>query len=174
MELIESGEDSNEMDDLTYEKVNDFKYLGATLSTKIDWYKEISIRINKAQKVFYALKKFLTFKMLSRRTKLRLLCGYYKTDSRVWLRSLDDNEIERNLRTLENIVWRKICGPSSMKQRGTCGGAEREKPRRRPKKRWIDVVEGDLKTLGVENWKKTVQDRDRLRSVVMATKTLRE
>jgi len=72
MELIESGEDPNEMKDLIYEKISDFKYLGATLSTKDDWAKEISIRINKAQKAFYALTKFLISKMMSRKTKVRL------------------------------------------------------------------------------------------------------
>jgi len=47
-------------------------------------------------------------------------------------------------------------------------------PRGRPRKRWIDVVEEDLKTLGVEDWRKAVQNRDKLRNVVMAAKTLRE
>jgi len=36
MELIKSGEDPNETENLPYEKVSDFKYLGATLSTKND------------------------------------------------------------------------------------------------------------------------------------------
>jgi len=49
-----------------------------------------------------------------------------------------------------------------------------KRPRGRPRKRWIDVVEEDLKILGVENWRETAQDRDRWRSVVMAAKTLRE
>ncbi|KAF0753469.1 Uncharacterized protein FWK35_00019834 [Aphis craccivora] len=48
-----------------------------------------------------------------------------------------------------------------------------KRPRGRPRKRWIDVVE-DLKILGIENWRETAQDRDRWRSVVMAAKTLRE
>lgn len=36
MELIESGEDPHEIKDLIYDKVSDFKYLGATLSLKDD------------------------------------------------------------------------------------------------------------------------------------------
>jgi hypothetical protein len=72
MELIESGKDLYEMEDLIYEKVSDFKYLGVPLSTKNDWGKEISIRIIKAQKVCYALTKFLTSKMMSKKTKVRL------------------------------------------------------------------------------------------------------
>lgn len=72
MELVESKEDPDEMKDLNYEKVNDFGYLGAMLSSKNDWSKEINIRINKARKTFYALTKFFTSKMISRRTKVRL------------------------------------------------------------------------------------------------------
>ncbi|KAL4148738.1 hypothetical protein QTP88_002906 [Uroleucon formosanum] len=53
MELLESDEDPS---DIMYEKVKDFKYLGATLSTKNDWAKEI--RISEAGKTFFALTKF--------------------------------------------------------------------------------------------------------------------
>jgi len=35
------------------------------------------------------------------------------------------------------------------------------KKTQRPWKRWIDVVEEDLKALGVEGWREAVQDRDR-------------
>lgn len=41
--IVESQEDSDQLEDLNYEKVNNFKYLGVTLSTKNDWSKEISI-----------------------------------------------------------------------------------------------------------------------------------
>jgi hypothetical protein len=37
MEFIESGEDPYEMEDLIYEKVSDFKYLGSNLSSKNNW-----------------------------------------------------------------------------------------------------------------------------------------
>jgi len=46
--------------------------------------------------------------------------------------------------------------------------------KKRTRKRWIDVVEEDLKTLGVEDWREIVQNRDMWRSVVMAEKTLGE
>jgi hypothetical protein len=36
-----------------------------------------------------------------------------------------------------------------------------KRPRGRPKKRWIDVVEEDLKIIGVEDWRETAQNRDR-------------
>lgn len=31
---------------------------------------------------------------------------------------------------------------------------------RPPRKRWVDVVEEDLKTLGVEDWREIIQNRD--------------
>lgn len=49
---------------------------------------------------------------------------------------------------------------------------ERKRPRGRPRKRWLDLVEEDLKDLGVQEWREFVQDRERWRDVVMAAKTL--
>jgi len=128
-------------------------------------------------------------------------------------------QTERNLRTFEHRVWRKICGPVIDESTGNwrrrynrelydmlkiapvtsfikgqriqwLGHIARrreneiaraalewkpqgKRPRGRPKRRWIDVVE-DLRILGVKDWRETAQDRDRWRSVVMAAKTLRE
>jgi len=105
LELIESRKDPNEMEDLIYEKVSDFKYLEATLSTKNDWAKEISIRINKAQKAFYALTKFLTSEMMSRKTKVRLYVAIIRPTltygCKAWTTT---KQTEGNLRTLENKV----------------------------------------------------------------------
>ncbi|CAI6358735.1 unnamed protein product [Macrosiphum euphorbiae] len=50
-ELLESDEDLRDTEGLIYEKVEDFKYLGATLSTKNDWAIQIGIRISKAEKI---------------------------------------------------------------------------------------------------------------------------
>jgi len=46
--------------------------------------------------------------------------------------------------------------------------------RGRTRKRLIDVVEEDIKTLGVDDWREVVQDRVRWRHVVMAAYILRE
>jgi len=49
---------------------------------------------------------------------------------------------------------------------------EGKRPRGRPRKRWIDVVEKDLEVLGVRNWREIVQDGDRRNDLVMVAKTL--
>ena len=36
-----------------------------------------------------------------------------------------------------------------------------KRPRRRPRKKWIDGVTEDLKTMGIEYWHKVVQDREK-------------
>jgi hypothetical protein len=46
--------------------------------------------------------------------------------------------------------------------------------RGRPRKRWMDVAEEDLKRLGLQEWREVVQDREKWRGIVMAAKTLRE
>lgn len=51
---------------------------------------------------------------------------------------------------------------------------EGRRPRGRPWKRWMDVVEKVLEDLGAQNWKEIVQDRDKWADLVMVAKTLGE
>lgn len=195
--------------------------MGATLSTKNDWSKEISIRINKAQKTFHALTNVFTSKMLSRKTKARLFATIIRSTltygCEAWTTT---KQTERNLRIFEHRVWRKICRPVIDETTGNwrrrynrklydlleltpvtsfikgqriqwLGDIARrqnnevvrvalewkphgKRPRGRLQKRWINVIEEDLKIIGVEDWRDTAQNRDRWRSVVLAAKTLRE
>jgi len=41
----------------------------------------------------------------------------------------------------------------------------------RPRKRWLDIIEEDLKTVGVKEWKEITQDREKWRDMVLAAKT---
>ncbi|KAL4113792.1 hypothetical protein QTP88_017365 [Uroleucon formosanum] len=123
------------------------------------------------------------------------------------------NVTKRRLRTFENKIWRKICGP--VRDAGTndwrrkfnkelqeeLGLApvtsyikgqrlqwfghimrrseeetiraviewqpEGKRPRGRPRKRWLDIIEEDLKTVGVEEWKEIIQDREKWRDTVL-------
>ncbi|VVC24148.1 Hypothetical protein CINCED_3A003752 [Cinara cedri] len=49
-----------------------------------------------------------------------------------------------------------------------------KRPRERPRKRWMDVVEEDLKRIGIDDWRNIIHDGEKWRGVVMATKTLVE
>jgi len=51
---------------------------------------------------------------------------------------------------------------------------EGKRPRGRPRKRWLDIIEEDLKTVGVKEWKEIIQDREKWRDIVLAAKTLIE
>jgi len=151
--------------------------------------------------------------MMSRKTKVRLFVVIIRSiltyGCEAWTTK---KHTERKLRTFENRVWKKICGPNIDDNMGNWhrrynkelydllklapvtsfikgqwiqwlgrimrrGENEAVRvalewkpkgkiPRGRPRKRWIDVVEEDLKTLGVEDWRGIIQDR--WRSVVMA------
>lgn len=59
MKLLQNYEDAGHTEELLNEKVEDFKYLDAILSTQNDRAKEVGIRISKTEKVFFSLVKTL-------------------------------------------------------------------------------------------------------------------
>ncbi|VVC43236.1 Hypothetical protein CINCED_3A011484 [Cinara cedri] len=63
---------------------------------------------------------------------------------------------DQRLQWLSNIMRK---GENKTVRAALVWTPEWKRPRGRPRKRWIDVVEEDLKTLGVENWREIVQDR---------------
>lgn len=69
MKLLENEENTDGDDDdedVVFEKVNEFQYLGAMLSVKNDWSREIGIRITKAEGAPIAL---LKSKLFSKKTR---------------------------------------------------------------------------------------------------------
>ena len=72
MELLGNDHEIFAVEGLVFEKVDHFKYLGATIKSNNDWSVEIVNRIHKAEKAYYALLKFFKSKLFSRRTKLIL------------------------------------------------------------------------------------------------------
>lgn len=69
--------------------------------------------------------------------------------------------------------------PHNVKRKKQKARESLEKPRckwswGKSRKKWIEVVEKDLKTLGVEDWREAEQNRDGSRSTVLAAKTLIE
>ncbi|KAJ4431153.1 hypothetical protein ANN_19748 [Periplaneta americana] len=92
-------------------KVEKFKYLGATVTNINDTREEIKHRINMGNACYYSVEKLLSSNLLSKNLKVRI----YKTvilpvvlyDCGTWTLNLRE---EHRLRVLENKVLRKIFG----------------------------------------------------------------
>jgi hypothetical protein len=195
MELLSREISPDAMETIPYEKVEEFQYLGLLLSTKNDWSHEIGSRITKAERAFFTLLKFFKSKLFSKRTKTRLYTSIIRPiltyECEVWTTT---SVTQRRLRTFENKIWRRICGPikdprigqwrrkfnqelkeelnivrvngfiksqrikwlGHVMRRNTDAltkvalnwKPEGRRPRGRPRKRWMDIVEKDLEDLG--------------------------
>ncbi|KAF0715501.1 Reverse transcriptase domain-containing protein, partial [Aphis craccivora] len=88
----------DEIKDMEFEFVENFKYLGVKLSVSGNNHKEIQNRINSADKYFFGLKTILKSKLVSIKSKLTLYKATTKTD-------------EQKLARFERKVLRQIFGP---------------------------------------------------------------
>ncbi|KAJ4450696.1 hypothetical protein ANN_02125 [Periplaneta americana] len=97
--------------DLSFEEVEKFKYLGATVTNINDTREEIKRRINMGNACYYSVEKLLSSSLLSKNLKVRI----YKTvilpvllyGCETWTLTLRE---EHRLRVVENKVLRKIFG----------------------------------------------------------------
>ncbi|KAJ4441113.1 hypothetical protein ANN_10963, partial [Periplaneta americana] len=97
--------------DLSFEEVEKFKYLGATVTNINDTREEIKRRINMGNACCYSVEKLLSSSLLSKNLKVRI----YKTvilpvvlyGCETWTLTLRE---EHRLRVFENKVLRKIFG----------------------------------------------------------------
>ncbi|KAJ4439175.1 hypothetical protein ANN_15134 [Periplaneta americana] len=97
--------------DLSFEEVEKFKYLGATVTNINDTREEIKRRINMGNACYYSVEKLLSSSLLSKNLKVRI----YKTvilpvlqyGCETWTLTLGE---EHRLRVFENKVLRKIFG----------------------------------------------------------------
>ncbi|KAJ4425576.1 hypothetical protein ANN_27771 [Periplaneta americana] len=97
--------------DLSFEEVEKFKYLGATVTNINDTREEIKCRINMGNACYYSVEKLLSSSLLSKNLKVRI----YKTvilpvvlyGCETWTLTLRK---EHRLRVFENKVLRKIFG----------------------------------------------------------------
>ncbi|KAJ4439207.1 hypothetical protein ANN_07326 [Periplaneta americana] len=96
---------------LSFEEVEKFKYLGATVTNINDTWEEIKHRINMGNACYYSVEKLLSSSLLSKNLKVRI----YKTvilpvvlyGCETWTLTLRE---EHRLRVFENKVLRKIFG----------------------------------------------------------------
>ena len=96
---------------LSFEEVEKFKYLGATVTNINDTREEIKRRINVGNACYYSVEKLLSSSLLSKKLKVRI----YKTvilpvvlyGCETWTLTLRE---EQRLRVFENKVLRKIFG----------------------------------------------------------------
>ncbi|KAJ4431865.1 hypothetical protein ANN_20471 [Periplaneta americana] len=97
--------------DLSFEEVEKFKYLAATVTNINDTRQEIKHRINMGNASYYSVEKLLSSSLLSKNLKVRI----YKTvilpvvlyGCETWTLTLRE---EQRLRVFENKVLRKIFG----------------------------------------------------------------
>ncbi|KAJ4439157.1 hypothetical protein ANN_15114, partial [Periplaneta americana] len=97
--------------DLSFEEVEKFKYLGATVTNINDTREEIKLRINMGNACYYSVEKLLSSSLLSKNLKVRI----YKTvilpvvlyGCETWTVTLRE---EHRFRVFENKVLRKIFG----------------------------------------------------------------
>ncbi|KAJ4431782.1 hypothetical protein ANN_20387 [Periplaneta americana] len=97
--------------DLSFEEVEKFKYLGATVTNLNDTREEIKRRINMGNASYYSVEKLLSPSLLSKSLKVRI----YKTvilpvilySCETWTLTLRE---QQRLRVFENKVLRKIFG----------------------------------------------------------------
>lgn len=198
-----------------FEKVNDFKYLGSTITPDDSTSTEIKIRINQANRSYYSIQPILRSSILSRANKIKL----YKTmlrpivmyGSETWKMTTGDKNL---LNVWERKILRKIYGAIndkgvwrirtnnelrklykslsiteeiSIQRLRWLGHVTRMDDSRyakkamaaqpygkrkvgRPKKRWQEDVEEDLKHLGVKNWRQKARDREEWRKLLRQAK----
>jgi len=99
-------------DNSTFERVEEFKYLGTTLTNKNSIAEEIKSRLRSGNVCYHSVQNLSTSRLLSKNVKIKiyrtiiLLVVLYGFES--WSLTLRE---ERKLRVFENMVLRSIFGP---------------------------------------------------------------
>jgi len=110
---------SMNIDNNSIERVEEFKYLGTTLTYKNSIQEGIKSRLKLGNACYYSVRNLLSFSLLSKKLMIKI----YRTiilpvalyGCETWLLTLRE---ERRLRVFENRVLRRILGPKSDKVTG--------------------------------------------------------
>ena len=108
-----AGQNHNvRIDNSTFERVEEFKYLGTTLTIQNSIREEIKSRVKSGNACYHSVQNLLSSRLLFRKLKIQI----YRTiilpvvlyGCEAWLLELRE---ERKLRVFENMVLRRIFGP---------------------------------------------------------------
>ena len=96
----------------TFERVEDFKYFGITLTNQNSIAEEINSRLRSGNACYHSVQNLLSSRLLSKNLKIKI----YRTiilpiilyGCETWSLTLRE---ERKLRVFENMVLRRIFGP---------------------------------------------------------------
>jgi len=110
------------IDNSTFEKVEEFKYLGTTLTNQNSIPEEIKSRLRSGNACYHLVQNLLSSRLLSKNLKIKV----YRTKilpvvlhgCETWSLTLQE---ERKLRVFENMVLRRIFGPRRDEVRGNGG-----------------------------------------------------
>jgi hypothetical protein len=100
------------IDSSTFERVEEFKYLGTTLTNQNSIFKEIKSRLRSGNACCHSVQNLLSSRLLSKNLKIKihrtviLLVVLYGCET--WALTLRE---ERKPRVFENMVLRRIFGP---------------------------------------------------------------
>jgi len=110
---------SARIDNSTFERVEEFKYLGTTLINQNSIAEEIKSRLRSGNDCYHLMQNLLSSRLLSKNLKIKI----YRTiilpvvlyECETWSLTLRE---ERKLRVFENMVLRRIFGPRRDKVMG--------------------------------------------------------
>jgi len=101
-----------EVDGLTFQKVSSFKYLGVNVSNTNDMHEEIKLRLQSANKAYFAMLSWFKSRLLSRKTKEKLYTIYLRPIAiygcNAWATTGGDY---KKLLVFERKILRKMYGP---------------------------------------------------------------
>src|SRR5215813_11172196 len=103
---------SMKIDNSSFERVEEFKYLGTTLTYQNSIQEEVKSRLKSGNACYYSVQNLLSSRLLSKNLKIRI----YRTiilpvvlyGCETWSLTLKE---ERRLRVFQNRVLRRIFGP---------------------------------------------------------------
>jgi len=100
------------IDNSTFKRVEEFKYLGTTLTNKNSIVEEIKSRLRSRNACYHSVQNLLSSRLLSKNLKIKvyrtIILSVVLYGCETWSLTLRE---ERKLRVFENMMLRRIFGP---------------------------------------------------------------